>query len=275
MMPRANWKGQLQLNELSCEVALYTAISNADRLAFHILNRKTGHRVHRVFVDGETGQVVPSDHQVKGYETADERYVMLEPEEVAAAVPESDKTMRIKTFVAEDAVDDVYQDRPYYLAPATADAAEAYAVIRQGMAAKKVVALAQAVLFRRLRTLLIRPEAGGLVATTLNFDYEVRPASMAFKGIKKVTVKGEMLDLAKHIIETKLGRFDPAEFEDRYEAALAELVKAKQAGRPLPKGAPEAPSKVVDLMAALRESAGTKTSPNGKKTARAARRKAG
>lgn len=275
MTPRANWKGHLQLGELTCEVGLYTAVSSAERLAFHILNRKTGHRVRRVFVDVETIEPVPGDNQVKGYETGDGRYVALEPEEIAAAVPESDKAMPIQSFVALDEIDEVYRDRPYYLTPAAPASAEAYALICQGMAAMKVAALAQTVLFRRLRTLLIRPEAGGLVATTLNFDYEVRPAALAFKGIKQVTVEGEMLDLAQHITKTKQGRFDPAGFEDRYETALIDLVKAKQAGKPLPKGAPKAPAKVVDLMAALRESAGAKGKAAAKKGARTTRRKAG
>lgn len=95
MAQRASWKGFLNIDELSCPVALYAAVSTSERIAFHTLNRKTGHRVRRQFVDQETGRLVEADDQVKGYETGKGEYIVLEPEEVAAAFPESDKTMAI------------------------------------------------------------------------------------------------------------------------------------------------------------------------------------
>lgn len=282
MAPRANWKGYLKIGELTCPVALYTAASTSDRIAFHTLNRTTGNRVHRQFVDSDSGKPVEREDQVKGYEVGDNDYIVLEPEEVAAAVPESDKTLSIEAFVGVDDLDDVYFDKPYYLAPSDKNGEEAFALIREGLKAKKVVALAQTVIFRRARTLLIRAEDQGLIATTLNFDYEVRSAKDAFSEIPEMKIKGEMLDLAKHIIETKKGSFDPSEYEDRYEAALAELVKAKLEGKKIPARKPVKSDKVVDLMEALRESAkalGSKKPATAKKTkarakAEPARRKA-
>jgi DNA end-binding protein Ku len=256
MAPRANWKGFLKIGEVTCPVALYTAASTSERIAFHTLNRRTGHRVQRRFVDAETGKPVERDDQVKGYETGSGEYVVLEPDEIAAAVPESDKTLAVESFVDCGEIDDVYFDKPYYLAPADRHAEEAYELIREGMQAKKVAALARAVLFRRVRSVLIRPIEAGLIATTLNFDYEVRSAQEAFADIPDLTIKGEMLELAEHIIKTKKGKFDPASFEDRYEAALAELVKAKLEGKTIKPRKTAQPGKVVDLMAALRESAG-------------------
>jgi DNA end-binding protein Ku len=256
MAPRANWKGFLKIGEVTCPVALYTAASTSERIAFHTLNRRTGHRVQRRFVDAETGKPVERDDQVKGYETGSGEYVVLEPDEIAAAVPESDKTLAVESFIDCGEIDDVYFDKPYYLAPADRHAEEAYELIREGMQAKKVAALARAVLFRRVRTVLIRPIEAGLIATTLNFDYEVRSAQEAFADIPDLTIKGEMLELAEHIIKTKKGKFDPASFDDRYEAALAELVKAKLEGKTIKPRKTAQPGKVVDLMAALRESAG-------------------
>ena len=256
MAPRANWKGFLQVAELTCPVALYTAASTSDRIAFHTLNRATGHRVRRQFVDQETGHPVEADQQVKGYEVAPDDYVVLEPDEIAAAVPESDKTLAIQSFVRCEAVDTVYLDRPYYLRPSSPAAEEAFALLREGLRAKKVAALARAVLFRRVQTLLVRPHDEGLIASTLNFDYEVWPAAEAFHDIPARRIEGEMLDLAKHIIATKRGTFDPAKFEDRYEAALAELVRAKLEGKPIKIRKAPKPAKVVDLMEALRQSAG-------------------
>jgi DNA end-binding protein Ku len=256
LAPRANWKGFLKIAELTCPVALYTAASTSDRIAFHTINRTTGNRVRRQFVDSDTGKTVEKDDQVKGYETGSGEYVVLEPEEVAAAVPHSDKTLAVNAFVRCRDIDDVYFDKPYYLAPSDGHGEDVFVLIRDGMRARQVAALAQTVLFRRVRTLLVYPHGDGLIATTLNFDYEVRSAKEAFDGVPGLKVKGEMLELAEHIIRTKTGTFDPGRFDDRYEAAVAELVKAKMAGKKIEARKEKKPEKVVDLMAALRESAG-------------------
>lgn len=270
MAPRANWKGFLKVAEVSCPVALYTAASTSDRIAFHTLNRATGNRVRRQFVDSETGKPVERDEQVKGYEVGSGEYVMLDPEEVASAVPDSDKTLAVSAFIESDDIDDIYFDKPYYLVPSDRHADEAFGLIREGMRLKKVAALAQTVLFRRVRTVMIRPQGTGLIATTLNFDYEVRSAKDAFDEVPDLKLNGEMLELAEHIIKTKRGEFDPSKFEDRYETALAELVKAKLEGRTItPRKEPKREG-VIDLMAALRESAGM----GAKKTAGRASTKA-
>jgi DNA end-binding protein Ku len=254
--PRASWKGYLKIAEVTCPVALYAAASSAERIALHLINRKTGHRVHRQFIDAVTGKPVEREDQVKGYEVDKDEYVVLEPEEILAAVPESDKTLSVSAFIATSEVDDVYFDRPYYLGPSDRSAEEAFALIREGLRAADVSAVAQTVLFRRVRTMLIRADGAGLAATTLNYDYEVRAAEDAFADVPSIKIKGEMLELAKHIIDTKRGAFDPAAFHDRYEAALAELVKAKLEGRAIEAPKPPKPQRAVDLMAALRESAG-------------------
>lgn len=267
MTARANWKGFLEIGALSCPVALYTAASTAERVSFHMLNRRTGNRLQRLFVDRDTGKEVPREEQVKGFEIATDDYVLLEPEEIAAAAPVSDKTMSVAAFVPCNEIDDLYLDRPYYLAPDGKVAQEAFAALRAGLIEKKVAALARAVLFRRVRTLLLRPEGAGMIATTLNFDYEVRAAKDAFRDLKAFKPNREMLDLARHIISTKAGHFDPSAFDDRYEAALVELVKAKQEGRTIAAPKRKAPGKVVDLMEALRQSAGQGAAKPAKKTA--------
>lgn len=255
MAPRANWKGYLKLGELNCAVALYTAASTSERISFHMLNRNTGNRLNREFVDSDTGKPVEREDQVKGYEVSDNRYVELEADEVAAAVPEADKMLEIEDFIACRDVDDTFFDKPYYLAPSDKNSAEVFALIHQGLASNNVAAIARTVLFRRFRTLLIRPHERGLVANTLSYDYEVRPAGETFDDIPKIKIEKEMLDLAGHIIKTKMGRFDPAKFDDRYEAALAELVKAKMEGRKIRKLRPPKQTKPSDLLDALRRSA--------------------
>lgn len=261
MSARAIWKGYLSVGDLGCAVALYSAIDAQERTSFHIINRETGHRVRRQYVDEDTGKPVDKDALVKGYDQPDGRTVILEVEEIREAVPDSDKRLELSAFLPCSDIDTLYLERPYFLAPADAQSAEAYTLIRQGMEATNVAAIAQTVLFRRVRSVLIRPQGRGLIATTLNFDYEVRDPAESFGDIPKLKIDPEMLDLARHIIETKMGDFDPAAFEDRYEAAVAELVRAKIAGRK-PKKLPKRKAEnVTSLMDALRKSAGASTEP--------------
>lgn len=255
MATRASWKGHLKVGDLACAVGLYTAVSSSDRVSFNIINRRTGHRVERQFVDSETGKPVERDDQVKGYRMENGDYIVIEGDEIAEIMPEADKVLDIKAFIPCDEIDKLFFDRPYYLAPVNEHDEEALALIARGMRDGNVVALAEAVLFRRNRTLLIRPHDDCIVATMLNFDYEVRKADTVFNDIPEIKFDKEMLELAGHIIGTKQGSFEPSEYEDRYDDALVELVKAKIEGRAPPKKKQQPERKVVDLMAALRESA--------------------
>ena len=275
MAPRAIWKGHLEIGQLVCPVALHAAASTAERVAFHIVNRRTGHRVRRVFVDAETGEPVERDDQAKGYETDRGKMIVVEEEELAEAVPESDKTLHVEAFIPCGEVDTLYFDRPYYLTPDGEAAATAFAVIRAGLAKRKAAAIARTVLFRRLRAVLIRAQGTGLVADTLEFDHEVRDAAKIFDDIPELKLDKEMLDLARHIIDTKRGKFQPERFEDRYDDALAALVKAKAEGKTIPKPKPPEAAKPIDLMEALRKSAAAKAKAKAPAKRAASRRKAG
>ena len=278
MSPRASWKGFLKIADVTVPVGLYSAASTSERIALHTINRPTGHRVRREFIDVETGKAVERDDQVKGYEVAKDEYVAVEPEEIAAIMPHGDKTLTVSAFLDLAGVDDLYFDKPYYLAPSDRSADETFALVREGMRKAKVAAVAEAVLFRRARTVLVRALDEGLAASMLNYDYEVRPAKQAFSDIPKKEITGEMLDLAIHIIKTKRGAFDPRKFEDRYEDSLAELVKLKLQGKEIPKRAPAPREPTVNLLQALRESAaGSRSSGKAaakKKTGRRAAAKA-
>lgn len=256
MSARAIWKGHLSIGDLGCAVALYSAVNGAERTAFHIINRDTGHRVRREYVDEDSGRPVGKDDLVKGYDTPEGQTVILEPDEIRDAVPESDKRLELSAFLSCDQIDTLYLERPYFLAPADRRSVEAYELIRATMEAQGVAAIARTVLFRRVRSVLVRPHGKGLIATTLNYDYEVRDAAESFEDISKVKIEKEMLELARHIIGTKMGEFDPSQYEDRYEAALTELVKAKIAGRKPKKLPKRKPENVTSLLDALRKSAG-------------------
>ena len=265
MAARAIWSGVIKIAELICPVKMYTAATTSERIALHMVNRKTGHRLHRVYVDEKTDKPVASEDQVKGYETHDGSYVVLEPDEIAAAIPNSDKSLTVDTFIACGNIDPTYFDRPYYLLPASDATEDSFVLIREALRNRKAAAIAHTVLFRRLRPVLIRAHRNGLIATTLNFDYEVRSSADAFADLTKRKIDPEMLELAQHILKTKAGKFEPEKFEDRYEEALADLVRAKIEGRKvIPLRRPE-PTKPNDLLEALRLSAEGKENAPSKK----------
>jgi DNA end-binding protein Ku len=255
MAARAVWKGHLSIDGVDCGVALHTAISSSARLHFHIINRKTEHRVTRSYFDTSTGDAVEAEDLMRGYDMGGGDFVVLSPEDIAAAAPKSDKTLQVKGFIPCDQIDRLYFDRPYYLTPSSSADADYFAEIRDGLSKQKAAAVAQAVLFRRLRTVLIRAHSKGLIATLLNFDYEVRSPKQAFADIPEVEIKGEMLDLGQEIIKRMTGTFDPAAFTDRYESAMADLIQIKAKGGKIKPVKKKKTEKTTDLLEALRKSA--------------------
>jgi len=255
MAVRANWKGYLKLSLVSCAVALYPATSSSAKVSFNTVNRKTGNKVKRQYVDPETGDPVESDDQVKGYPVGKNAYVLVEEDELEAIRIESSHTIDIETFVPREEVDERYLEAPYYLAPDDKVAQEAFAVIRDAMREKGKAGIARVVISRRERMVLLEPLGKGLLATLLRYPYEVRMEDAYFEEIPDLNIAKEMRDLAGHIIETKAGHFEPQSFEDRYENAVVALVKSKQEGLapPTPVEEPR-PSNVVNLMDALRRS---------------------
>jgi DNA end-binding protein Ku len=254
MPPRPNWKGYLKLSLVSCPVALYPATTTSERISFRTLNRQTGHRVRRQFVDEQTGEPVENDEQIKGYEVAKGEYVQIEDEELKAVQLESNHTIDIEKFVPREEIDEIYLDTAYYLAPTDRVGEEAYAVIRDAMRGEKMVGLARVVLFRRERIVMLEPRGKGIAVTTLRYANEVHSAEAYFEDIQSVQLPKQMLDLAKHIIEKMTGEFRPEEFEDRYETALIELIRTKQQGAPIKPQPPQRQTNVVNLMDALRRS---------------------
>ncbi|RAI42952.1 Ku protein [Rhodoplanes roseus] len=254
MAARANWKGYLKLSLVSCAVALFPAVSTSQRVRFNILSKTTGHRVRNEVVDSETGEPVSEEERVKGYRLDDGSYVQLDEEDLDQVALESTHTLDIESFVPADEVDPVYFDTPYYLVPDDEIAQEAFAVIRDAMAAENVVGLARVVLYRRERIVTIAPRGQGLMVRTLHYKTEVRDEDAAFDAVEKVKIAPDMVDLAIHIVKSKAGHFDPKKFEDRYDEALLELIRSKQEGRPPPPAPEPGPGNVISLMDALRRS---------------------
>jgi DNA end-binding protein Ku len=254
MAPRANWKGYLRLSLVSCPIALYPASSLSEKVSFNRINRKTGNRLKQQNVDAETGEVVSRDDTVRGYEVAKGQYMIVEDVEIEGIQIESTRTIDIDRFVPKSEIDERYIDSPYYIAPDGTVGQEAFAVIRDTIAELNMVALGRVVLSRREHVIALEPKGRGLVGTTLRYPHEVRDDKPYFEDIPELKLPKEMLDLAAHIVETKSGHFDPSQFEDRYENALIDLLKKKQAGEKIEPAREFAPPRVVNLMEALRAS---------------------
>ena len=275
MAPRSNWKGYLKLSLVSASIAIYTAVSSSEKVRFNTLNRSTGNRLKRQMVDSVTGDVVENDDMVKGYAVAKDQYVQVEDAELTDIAIESSHTVDIEKFVPKVSIDDRYRDTPYYLAPEDKVGQEAFAVIRDAMKKKKMVGIARVVMARRERIMMIEPFGKGIMGTLLHYPYEVRDENGIFEEIPEMKLPDQMVGLAETIIDKMTGEFEPEKFEDRYENAMIELIRTKQAGLPAPKDKQASPpTNVVNLMDALRRSVedtgGKKTAPKAAAAKRAA-----
>lgn len=255
MAPRANWKGYLKLSLVSCPIAIFPATSASERVSFRQVNKTTGNRLKQQLVNSGTGEPVGPDEKGRGYEIGKNQYLMVEDEELEAIQVESTHTIEIDGFVPASQIDKRYFDSPYYITPNDTVGQDAFAVIREAMRGKNMVALGRVVMAKRERVIALEAEGKGLLGTMLRYPYEVRDSAAYFDEIPDVPIPKEMLNLAEHILESKAGDFDPSQFEDHYETALVEMLRQKQAGS-IPKAAPTAqPSaRVINLMDALRRS---------------------
>jgi DNA end-binding protein Ku len=265
---RPYWKGYLKLALVSCPVALYSAASSSERVSFRQINKKTGNRLRQQLVDEETREPVESHDKGRGYEYSKGAFVQVEDEELDAIALESNHTIEIDKFVPREQIDERYLDSPYYMLPNEDVGQEAFAVIREAMRGKGMVALGRVVLSKRERVIMLQPWGNGLMGATLRYAYEVRDAKEFFGDLPNLKIAPDMLKLAEHILATKKADFDPTEFVDHYEEAVVEMLRKKQAGISIPKGRAAEPARnVVNLIDALKRSiaAEKKAAPKSKK----------
>jgi DNA end-binding protein Ku len=252
---RPYWKGYLKLALVSCPIALYTASSSSERVSFRQINKKTGNRLRQQLVDEVTREPVENEDKGRGYEYSKGAYIEVDDDELDAVAVESNHTIEIDSFVPRSQIDERYFDSPYYIIPNDQVGQEAFAVIRDAMRGKGMVALARVVLAKRERVIMLQPWDKGLMGTTLRYPYELRDSKEYFDDLPNAKVAPDMLKIAQHILETKEADFDPSQFVDHYEEAVVEMLKKKQAGLATPKGkASEPPRNVINLMDALKKS---------------------
>lgn len=276
MAPRANWKGFLRLSLVTCPVALFPATSDAEKVSFNQVNRKTGHRIKYLKVDADTGEEVEAEDIMKGFKVDTDSYIEIEKEELENIALESTRTIDIDEFVPKAEIDPRYAIRPYYLVPDGKVGHDAYAVIRETIRQMDMVAIGRLVLTNREHIIALEPLKNGLMGTLLRYPYEVRSEDEYFDDIQDVKVTKEMLDLAQHIVESKTAEFEPEKFEDRYETALVDLINQKRSGAVIkPHGKPRAGTNVVDLVTALKQSLKGEDAAPARKTKRAPKKATG
>src|SRR6266536_1814982 len=211
---RPYWKGYLKLALVSCPIALHAACSTAERIALRQINKATGNRLRQQLIDDETREPVAPEHKGRGYEVAKGQYLIVDDAELEAIEIASTHTIEIDSFVPRSEIDQRFLDTPYYVMPNEPVGQEAFAVIREAMRGKGVVALGRLVLSKRERVIALEAYDKGLLGTTLRYADEVRNAEDYFCDLPELTLAPDILTLAGQIVDSKAGTFDPLSFRD-------------------------------------------------------------
>lgn len=260
MEARTFWKGYLKLSLVTCSVSMGPATTDSEKVRFHIVNRSTGNRVVSQFVDSVTRKPVDEDDEIKGFERGEGDYVMLEDEEIEAVRLESTRTIEIDVFVPKDSIDWLWYDKAHYLTPNDKVGEEAFAVIREAMAATNVVGISRVVLYRRERAVLLEPHGKGIIVWTLRYGDEVRDAKDYFDASGKIISPPLHLSLLKKFIGLHRRQWDLAVVKDPVQDRLLEIIAAKKKKKPKARNTPavaagpERTSNVVSIVDALKRS---------------------
>jgi DNA end-binding protein Ku len=268
MAARATWKGYLKISLVNIPIRVFPATDAAATVSFNQLHRECRSRIQQKRWCPTCQTEVPNTDLVKGYEFEKGKYVVLDEEDIAKVRSESTRVINIVQFADAKTIDPVYVEKPYYLAPDGNVAAEAFAVMREGMAGK--AAIGKLALYGREYLVAIQPRETGLVMFTLRHASEVRAMS-AIDELKTVPskIKPDEIRLARQVIGNFESEGDLTQYQDDYQIELRKIIEAKIAGEEIVAPTEEAPPKVVNLMEALRQSL-ERVSSTKKQTARIA-----
>jgi DNA end-binding protein Ku len=267
MAARPTWKGFIKISLVNIPVRVFPATDSKATISFNQLHRVCGNRIQQKRWCATCETEVPMTDIVKGYEFEKGHYVTVDEEDISKARPESTRVINLVQFATAEEIDPIYIERPYYLAPDGSMAADAFAVIREGMKGK--AGIGKLALYGREYIVAVQPKDRGLVMYTLRTADEIRSMDAIDElGSVPDKVKPEEVKLAKQVIETFEAKLDLREYKDEYQAELRRIIDAKVAGQEVVATEEEAPPKVVNLMEALRQSL-DKVSTTKKKTAQA------
>jgi DNA end-binding protein Ku len=259
-MPRA-----ISFGLVNIPVKLYSAVSRKT-VRFNQLDAESGQRIRQQRVNPESGEEVPFEQIVKGYEIGPDRYVTISPEELDSLEPQKTRTIDIEDFVELAQIDPIYYDHPYYLAPDTG-AGKAYRLLLDAMEEAGKVAIARVVIRSKENLVAVRPHDGVLTMETMLFSDEVIPPDSieelgSLNGDLKTSERE--LDMAQQLIDSLTSEFEPEKYRDEYRERVLELIERKAQGETVViEAPPEEPKEVPDLMAALEASIASAKSPKG------------
>ena len=267
MAPRPTWKGYLKVSLVTIPVKVFPATESAAALSFNQLHAECQTRIQQKRWCPHCEREVSSAELAKGYEFEKGRYVVVADEDLQKVRVESTRVIDLAQFTDESAIDPIYVDKAYYLAPDGPMAASAFAVMREGMAGK--AGIGKVALYGREYLVAIRPQKKGLVMYTLHHDAEIRSIDQ----IEELSslpskVKPEEMKLARQVIATFDGELNLKDYKDEYKEGLRKIIEAKIAGEEIVAPEEQEPPKVVDLMEALRRSLDS-VSADKKKSAKA------
>jgi DNA end-binding protein Ku len=268
MAARPTWKGYLKISLVNIPVRVFPATDSAATISFNQLHRECQTRIQQKRWCPHCEAEVPNSELVKGYEFEKGRYVVVDEDDLAKVRTESTRVINLVRFTEAAAIDPIYFDRPYYLAPDGAVAAEAFSVMREGMQGKAGVG--KVALYGREYLVAIQPRGKGLVMYTLRHAREIRSMDAIDElGGVAGKVKADEMKLARQVIQNFEGGLDMEEYRDEYQEELKRIIDAKIAGEEIVEKEEAAPPKVVNLMEALRKSL-DRVSAEKKKTAKVA-----
>jgi DNA end-binding protein Ku len=272
MPPRPTWKGFLKVSLVNIPVKVFPATESADALSFNQLHAECQTRIQQKRWCPHCEREVPNTELVKGYEFEKGRYVVMTEEDIQKVRVESTRVINLLQFADDSQIDPIYVDRAYYLAPDGPMAAEAFAVMREGMAGK--AGIGKMALYGREYLVAVRPQKKGLVMYTLHHDAEIRSIDQ-IEELNSVPskVKPEEMKLAKQVIATFDADLNLRDYKDEYKEGLRKIIDAKIAGEEIVAPEIQEPARVVDLMEALKRSLDSVSSEK-KKPAKAELQKA-
>lgn len=271
MAARATWKGFLKVSLVTIPVKVFPATESAAALSFNQLHAECQSRIQQKRWCPHCEREVPNGELVKGYEFEKGRYVIVTDEDLQKVKVESTRVINLLQFAGDGEIDPMYVDRAYYLAPDGGVAAEAFAVMREGMAGK--AGIGKVALYGREYLVAVRPRGKGLVMYTLHHDAEIRGIDQIEELASVPTkVSAQEAKLARQVVAMFEGPLNLKDYRDEYKDGLRRIIDAKVAGEEIVAEEPQEPQKVVDLMEALRRSLDS-VSVNRKRPVKAALKK--
>src|ERR1700752_965199 len=253
MAARATWKGYLKVSLVNIPIKVFPATESSATISFNQLHDECQTRIQQKRWCPHCEREVPNSELVKGYEFEKGRYVVVSDEDIQKVRVESTRVINLVQFANDTEIDPIYVDRAYYLAPDGPMAAEAFAVMREGMAGK--AGIGKMALYGREYLVAVRPQKKGLVMYTLHHDAEIRAIDQ-IEELNSVpaTVKPAEMKLAKQVISTFDAELNLKDYKDEYKEGLRKIIDAKIAGEEIVAPDVQEPARVVDLMEALKRS---------------------